>query len=168
MFFLVYFFLFCTFKFLFFPCIFFSRTSTSVIHGNDFKHWKWNIALYFFGEPKFWNPKWNWIQTLFALHLKFNEQWSLNLLSISHNVSFFSAFIQTHKHTNTHANSRTFILHGHPQKLSSYYLLFAAFSISVFGCYFLVSKFWIICQPQNGNEFFFTVGMRKMGGLSIK
>lgn len=127
-----------------------------------------HCVMFFFDEPKFRNPKWNWIQTLFALHLKFNEQWSLNLLSISHNVSFFSAFIQTH--TNTHANSRTYILHGHPQKLSSYYLLFAAFSIkfSVFGCYFLVSKFWIICQPQNGNEFFFTVGMRKMGGLSIK
>lgn len=106
-----------------------------------------------------------------AICTSFEIQWTMVAESFIHftNVLFLLCF-HPHTQTNTHANSRTYILHGHPQKLSSYYLLFAAFSIkfSVFGCYFLVSKFWIICQPQNGNEFFFTVGMRKMGGLSIK
>lgn len=53
------------------------------------------------------------------------------------------------KHTNTHANSRTYILHGHPQKLSSYYLLFAAFSIKFSVCFYFWLFFFSCFQVLN-------------------
>lgn len=100
-----------------------------------------------------------------------NGRWifyPFRIMSLSSLLSSKHTNTQTHMQTPAH----TFYMATHKNcRHITYYLprLASNFRFAfIFGCFFLVSKFWIICQPQNGNEFFFTVGMRKMGGLSIK